>query len=76
MEINKEQYASLLYSISAFEKALQNLDGPMSENPWYMTKATSSGQMYKQQLMAATGALSNLGFNTDFSMAPITNGAL
>lgn len=57
MDINKEQYASLLYCISAFEKALQNLDGPLSENPWYMTKATSSGQMYKQQLMAATGAL-------------------
>lgn len=58
MEISKEQYASLLYCISAFEKALQNLDGPLSENPWYGTKATSSGQTYKQQLMAATGALS------------------
>lgn len=58
MEISKEQYASLLYCVSAFEKALQNLDGPLSENPWYGTKATSSGQTYKQQLMAATGALS------------------
>lgn len=59
MEISKEQYASLLYCISAFEKALQNLDGPLSENPWYGTKATSSGQTYKQQLIAATGALSS-----------------
>lgn len=59
MEISKEQYASLLYCISAFEKALQNLYGPLSENPWYGTKATSSGQTYKQQLMAATGALSS-----------------
>ena len=58
MEISNEQYASLLYCISAFEKALQNLDGPLSENPWYGTKATSSGQIYKQQLMAATGTLS------------------
>ena len=58
MEISKEQYASLLYCISAFEKALQNLDGPLSENPWCGTRATSSGQTYKQQLIAATGALS------------------
>lgn len=57
MEISKEQYASLLYCISAFEKALQNMDGPLSENPWYGTKATSAGQTYKQQLISATGAL-------------------
>lgn len=58
MEITKEQYASLLYCVSAFEKALHNLGGSLSENPWYGTKATSSGQVYKQELLSATGNLS------------------
>ena len=57
MEISKEQYASLLYCISAFEKALNNLAVPLSENPWFGTKATSSGQTYKQELLSATGVL-------------------
>ena len=57
-EVTKEQYASILYCVSAFEKALHNLSGRLSENPWYATKATSSGQTYKQQLLAETNGLS------------------
>ena len=59
MEISKEQYASLLYCVTAFEKALNNIEGPLSQNPWYGTKATSAGQIYKQELMHATGNLAN-----------------
>lgn len=57
-EITKEQYASILYCVSAFEKALHNLDGKLSENPWFGTNATSSGQTYKMQLLHDTEGLS------------------
>ena len=50
-EITKEQYASILYCVSAFEKALHNMDGKLSDNPWFGTKAISSGQTYKMQLL-------------------------
>lgn len=59
MEISKEQYASLLYCVAAFEKALHNIEGPLTKNPWYHTKATSAGQNYKQELMHATGDFAN-----------------
>ncbi|MDO4338001.1 MAG: DUF4011 domain-containing protein [Eubacteriales bacterium] len=58
-EITKEQYAFLLYNVTAFEKALQNIDSPLTKNPWYGTKATSSDQNYKQELMHSTGNLVN-----------------
>ena len=57
-EITKEQYASILYCVSAFEKALHNMDGKLSANPWFGTKATSSGQTYKTQLLHDTEGLS------------------
>lgn len=58
-EITKEQYASILYCVSAFEKALHNMEGKLSENPWFGTKATSSGQTYKLQLSHDTENLSS-----------------
>lgn len=57
-EITKEQYASFLYCVSAFEKALHNMDGKLSANPWFGTKANSSGQTYKMQLLHDTEGLS------------------
>ena len=57
-EITKEQYASILYCVSAFEKALHNMDGKLSANPWFGTKATFSGQTYKTQLLHDTEGLS------------------
>lgn len=57
MEISREKYASLLYCVTAFENALHNIEGPLTKNPWYSTKATSSGQNYKQELMNATSNL-------------------
>lgn len=57
-EISKDQYASILYCVSAFEKALHNMEGKLSENPWFGTKATSSGQTYKLQLLHDTEGLS------------------
>ncbi len=57
-EITKEQYASILYCVSAFEKALHNMEGKLSANPWFDTKATSSGQTYKMQLLHDTEGLS------------------
>ena len=53
-EISREKYASILYCISAFEKALHNMEGPLSSNPWYLTSATSSGQTFKTELIAKT----------------------
>lgn len=57
-EITKDQYASILYCVSAFEKALHNMDGKLSANPWFGTKATSSGQTYKMLLLHDTEGLS------------------
>ena len=57
-KITKEQYASIIYCVSAFEKALRNMGGPLSGNPWYGTKATSSGQVYKNTLLSETDSLS------------------
>ena len=59
-KITKEQYSSIMYCVSAFEKALRNMGGPLSSNPWYGTKATSSGQVYKNTLLHETNSLSEL----------------
>lgn len=59
-EITKEQYASILYCVSALEKSLHNMDGKLSANPWFGTTATSSGQTYKMQLLHDTEGLSAL----------------
>lgn len=52
--ISKEQYASLLYCVSAFEQALHSMEGPLTSNPWYGTVATSSGQNFKAELVEKT----------------------
>ena len=57
-EITKDQYASILYCVSAFERALRNMESKLSANPWFGTKATSSGQTYKTQLLHDTEGLS------------------
>ena len=57
-KITKEQYASIMYCVSAFEKALRNIGGPLSSNPWYGTKAISSGWVYKNTLLYETNSLS------------------
>lgn len=57
-KITKDQYASIMYCVSAFEKALRNMGGPLSANPWFGTKATSSGQVYKNTLLNETDSLS------------------
>ena len=59
-KITKEQYASIMYCVSAFEKALRNMGGPLNSNPWYGTTATSSGQVYKNTLLHETNSLSEL----------------
>lgn len=57
-EITKDQYASILYSVSAFEKALHNMGCKLSDNPWHDTKTTTAGQTYKMQLLHDTEELS------------------
>ncbi len=60
--ISKEEFSSLIYLVDAFEKALSAMDGPLTENPWENTAATSSGQIFKTELMNATDGLpQNLG---------------
>ena len=61
-KISKEEFSSLLYLVDAFEKALNEMDGPLTENPWANTTATSSGQIFKREMMNATDDLQhNLG---------------
>ena len=59
-EITKDQYASILYCVSAFERALRNMESKLSANPWFGTKATSSGQTYKTQLLHDTRGFQRL----------------
>ena len=60
--ISREEFASLLRLADAFEKALNAMEGPLTENPWADTSAASSGQMFRQQMMhAADGLAGDLG---------------
>lgn len=60
--ISKEEFSSLLYLVDAFEKALNAMDGSLTENPWANTTANSSGQVFKTEMMNATDGLDhNLG---------------
>ena len=56
--ITREQYSSLLYVLSALERALHNLGGTLDSNVWHGTTAKSSGQTFKQQLIQETAGLS------------------
>ena len=58
-EISQEQYDSVLYYVGAFEKALHGMEGRLSENPWYGTRAASSGQAYKIEFLSNTENLSH-----------------
>ncbi|MBQ3411877.1 MAG: DUF4011 domain-containing protein [Oscillospiraceae bacterium] len=58
-DVTKDQYASFLYSVIAFEKALKGIGTKLSENPWFNTKATSSGTTFKDQLINQTDGLSD-----------------
>ncbi len=61
-KITKEEYASLLFLVDAFEKALNSIDGELTANPWANTTATASGQIFKAEMMNATDGLArNLG---------------
>ncbi|MBQ9063885.1 MAG: DUF4011 domain-containing protein [Blautia sp.] len=56
-KITKGEYASLLYLTDAFEKALGNMEGGLTDNPWAGTTATASGQVFKTEMMNATDGL-------------------
>ena len=57
-DFSRDQYASVEYSLSAFEKALLCMGGKLSEHPWYGTKATSANQIYWKEFLAGTKGLS------------------
>ncbi len=60
--ISKEEFSSILYLVDAFEKALNAMDEALTENPWANTTATTSGQIFKAEMMNATEGFSqNLG---------------
>lgn len=56
-KITKKEYASLLYLVDAFEKALNNMDSELTANPWAGTTATASGQIFKTEMIHATDDL-------------------
>ena len=47
----------MLYAVDAFEKALHNMDGKLSENPWAGTGAAASGQKFREEMLAVCGLL-------------------
>ena len=55
-EVTKEQYAAMQYSVSALEKALQNMDGRLSRNPWYGASTRND----RTRILQETGGLSDL----------------
>lgn len=55
--VSNEQYLSFLYVLDALEKALHNLGGPLTSNPWKDTTVKSSGQIFKQQMLRDTAML-------------------
>lgn len=55
--VSREQYSSLLYMVDAFEKALHNMDGALTDNPWTETSATASGQTFRSEMTVASGRL-------------------
>lgn len=71
--ISKEQYASLLYCVSAFEQALHNMEGPLTSNPWYGTVATSSGQTFKAELVAKTEGMPEALVELDTAVSSFNN---
>ncbi len=60
-KITKEEYLSILYVVDAFEKALRNMDGKLSDNPWVGTTADSAGQTFNAEMLSKTeGLIENL----------------
>lgn len=57
-EVTREQHAALHYCVSAFEKALHNLDGPLSANPWRDAAVPASGQAFKTEFLNKTEPIS------------------
>lgn len=55
--ISKEEFSSLLFLVDTFEKTLNAMDGSLTDNPWANTTATSSGQIFKTEMMNATEGL-------------------
>ena len=58
LTITDSECADLLYHVSAFEKALHNMGGHLSNNPWNGTRAASFDQSYKKSLIRQTENLS------------------
>ena len=57
-DMTNERLLSLQSYVSAFETALHNMGGKISQNPWYNTTVTSSGQEYSGKLLRNTSGLS------------------
>ena len=67
-DVSDVQYASIMYCLSAFEKALRNMNGKLSDNPWHDTIVTSSGQTFQKDFENQTKGLSeNLRKISDIS---------
>lgn len=59
-QISQKDYLSIIYVVDAFEKALHNMDGKLSENPWVGTAADSSGQTFMSEMLSKTEGLPDL----------------
>lgn len=57
-EISDEQYSTIMYCLDAFEKALHQLNGNFTDNPWYKTVILSAGQAFQNQFLHDTDGLS------------------
>lgn len=57
-EISDEQYSTIMYCLDAFEKALHQLNGKLTDNPWYKTVIFSAGQAFQKQFFHDTEGLS------------------
>ena len=59
-EVSKETYASYLYAVEALEKALSDLEGPLTDNPWCGSSVFSGGAALAEELDEKCAALPQL----------------
>ena len=58
--VTREQLSSMLYVTVILERALHDMGGKLSENPWAGTSARSAGELFRQEMLAASGTLPEL----------------
>ncbi|TEB07766.1 hypothetical protein Psch_01321 [Pelotomaculum schinkii] len=55
--VSADQFNTMIYCVRNYAKALANMGGKLTDNPWYGSVVTSISQEFKSQLLAETQGL-------------------